>query len=229
MQVPRHPSGLDEKVVAKVFARRGRLHAFESLEPRKTALVVVDMMLASIELDGGLKDIVPNINRLAERLRDAGGAIAWVTVAPARAVSSRMTELVGADRARLFYEMARSDDPRAKLWCGLNAREADIHVMKSGASAFFPGKCDLPERLREIGIDTVLIAGTVTNVCCESSARDAVELGYRVIMVSDANRGHAFGLHEASLTTFYRIFGDVRPASDILTLIDDGAARIMQA
>ena len=223
MQVPRHPSGLDDKVVAKVFARRGRLHAYESLDPRKTALVVVDMMRASIELDGGLLDIVPTINGLAERLRSAGGAVAWITVAPARAISSRMTDLVGPDRARLFYEMARSDDPRAKLWPGLDARETDIHVMKSGASAFFPGKCDLHERLREIGINTVLITGTVTNVCCESSARDAVELGYRVIMVSDANRGHAHGLHEASLATFYRIFGDVRPTSEILTLIADGA------
>jgi ureidoacrylate peracid hydrolase len=94
--------------------------------------------------------------------------------------------------------------------------------MKSGASAFFPGKCALPDRLQERGIDTVLVTGTVTNVCCESSARDAVELGYRAIMVSDAMRGYAFGLHEASLTTFYRIFGDVRPTSEILSLIVKG-------
>jgi len=70
----------------------------------------------------------------------------------------------------------------------------------------------------------LLIAGTVTNVCCESSARDAVELGYRVTMVSNAMRGYAFGLHEASLTAFYRIFGDVRPTSEILTLIAEGSA-----
>ena len=63
----------------------------------------------------------------------------------------------------------------------------------------------------------------MTNVCCESSARDATELGYEVTMVSDACHGHSYGLHEASLATFYRIFGDVRPSSEVVELIDAGA------
>jgi nicotinamidase-related amidase len=224
MDVPPHPSGLDERVVAKVFARRGRLHAYESLNPAGTALVVVDLMRATVELDPGCEGLIPGINRMAEALRQAGGRVAWVTAAPSGSVSRNMTELAGADRAKLFHDMAQADDPRADLWPGLDARDTDIHVLKRGASAFFPGKCDLHERLREHDIDTLLIAGTVTNVCCESSARDAVELGYRVTMVSNAMRGYAFGLHEASLTAFYRIFGDVRPTSEILTLIAEGSA-----
>ena len=68
---------------------------------------------------------------------------------------------------------------------------------------------------------SLLIAGLVTNVCCESSARDACELGYQVTMVSDANVGQSFGLHEASLSTFFRVFGDVRPAADIVRLIGE--------
>ena len=67
--------------------------------------------------------------------------------------------------------------------------------------------------------DTILIAGAVTNVCCESSARDATELDYKVIMISDALSGHAHGLHEATLATFYRIFGDVRPAGEVIGLL----------
>ena len=87
------------------------------------------------------------------------------------------------------------------------------------ASAFFPGKSKLQEQLHRLGVDTLLIAGAVTNICCESSARDAVELGYKVIMVSDVLCGHAHGLHEATLATFYRIFGDVRPASEVIDLL----------
>jgi nicotinamidase-related amidase len=64
--------------------------------------------------------------------------------------------------------------------------DSDVHAVKARASAFFPGKCNLKEQLDGFGIDTVLIAGTVTNICCESSARDAAELDYKVIMVSDA-------------------------------------------
>ncbi|HJR58157.1 MAG TPA: isochorismatase family protein [Vicinamibacterales bacterium] len=68
-------------------------------------------------------------------------------------------------------------------------------------------------------IDTILVAGAVTNICCESSARDAVELDYKVIMISDALSGHAHGLHEATLATFYRIFGDVRPNEEVIQLL----------
>jgi len=64
--------------------------------------------------------------------------------------------------------------------------------------------------------------GAVTNICCESSAREAAELEYKVIMVSDALSGQAHGLHEASLATFYRIFGDVRPAGEVMTLLVQG-------
>jgi nicotinamidase-related amidase len=77
----------------------------------------------------------------------------------------------------------------------------------------------LTRSVRRGGVDTVLIAGTVTNVCCESSARDAAELEYKVILVSDALSGHAHGLHEATLATFYRIFGDVRPSQEIIQLL----------
>ncbi len=63
--------------------------------------------------------------------------------------------------------------------------------MKASASAFFPGNCDLPDRVEERGIEHVLIAGLATNICCESSARDAHELGYQVTMVSDALIGNA--------------------------------------
>ena len=39
------------------------------------------------------------------------------------------------------------------------------------------------------------------------------------IMVSDALAGHAHGLHEATLATFYRIFGDVRPSVEVTRLL----------
>lgn len=55
----------------------------------------------------------------------------------------------------------------------------EIQVAKTAASAFFPGRSDLPAMLEERGIDTVIVTGTVTNVCCESSARDASTLGSR--------------------------------------------------
>ena len=63
------------------------------------------------------------------------------------------------------------------------------------------------------------VAGLTTSVCCESSARDACELGYRVTMVSDALAGQSFGVHEASLSVFFRNFGDVRPSHQVVDLL----------
>lgn len=217
--LPSHPSGIHPRIVAKVVKRRGRLHAFETLDPARTALVVVDMVEASVENDANCRAIVPAINRLAAALRQRSGTVAFVRPAPGSAPDPRTAAIVGAERARLFHEQARPSDPRARLHGELAIAPDDLVADKSGASAFFPGKCALPDMLAARQVEAVLIAGTVTNVCCESSARDAVELGYKVTMVSDALAGHAFGLHEASLATFYRIFGDVRPADELVALL----------
>ena len=75
--------------------------------------------------------------------------------------------------------------------------------------------------LKQRGIDTVLIAGTVANVCCESTARDANAIGYRVIMVADANAAMRDRDLNATLHTIYRSFGDVRPTDEVLALLAD--------
>ena len=95
----------------------------------------------------------------------------------------------------------------------------DLVEEKAAASAFFPGRCELQARLEDRGIDTVVVAGTVANVCCESTARDAATLGHRVIMVADANAAVRDQDLNATLHTIYRSFGDVRPTSEVLALI----------
>jgi ureidoacrylate peracid hydrolase len=75
--------------------------------------------------------------------------------------------------------------------------------------------------LSERGIDTLLIAGTTTNVCCESTARDAMMLDYRVAMLSDANATQTDEEHAATLNTFHSIFGDVMT-------VEEACARLVQ-
>src|SRR5262245_32951943 len=53
-----HPSGIPEKIVRKVVARRGRLHAFETLEPRSTALVVIDLDVATVGRDDAAQGMI---------------------------------------------------------------------------------------------------------------------------------------------------------------------------
>jgi nicotinamidase-related amidase len=173
-----HRWRIEDREYARHEERRGRRYAFETLEPGRTALVVIDMVPFLVAESSYCLGIVPNITRLAEVLRVAGGTVAWV--------------------------VPGAGEPMA-------------------ASAFFPGRCPLSGWLTERVVDTVLITGTVTNVCCESSARDASTLGYRVIMVADANAARRDEDHNATLHTIYRSFGDVRPAADVIGLIETGA------
>ena len=69
-----------------------------------------------------------------------------------------------------------------------------------------------------------MITGTVTNVCCESSARDAAMLNFRTVMVSDGNAASTQAEHDASLTAFYNVFGDVMDTDMLVAALDRAAA-----
>ena len=87
--------------------------------------------------------------------------------------------------------------------------------MKKRFSAFLPGSSDIVAYLRGRGIDTVLIGGTATNVCCESSARDAMMLNFKVVMVHDVLATYTDEEHNATLRNFYSIFGDVQTLDEV--------------
>lgn len=213
-----HAWRIEPREYARQEARRGRRHAFTTLVPERTALVVIDMVPFFALENPYTRGIVPNIARLASALREAGGTVAWVLPA-AGAPSAVADEFFGPQVAEMFRRSAGEGPLRSRVWNELDVKEADLLVEKTASSAFFPGRCPLPDLLKVRDIETVLITGTVTNVCCESSARDAGTLGYRVIMVADANAARRDQDHNAALYTIYRTFGDVRTTEEIVGLI----------
>ena len=78
--------------------------------------------------------------------------------------------------------------------------------------------------MRNLGITTLVIGGVVTNVCVETTARDASDLGYGVMLVDDACTAHSPESHEASLLSFQGPFGRVRSANDVVTLIEQAGS-----
>ena len=204
-------------------SRRGRRFAFETIDPRRTALVVVDMVPFFLEENAYARGIVSNIRALAAMLRSRGGQVVWVLPAT-REPTRAMTEFFGPTVAATYAASAGSGPLSARLWHEFTPEDGDLLVEKSSAGAFFPGRCDLHALLTERDVDTVLVTGTVANVCCESTARDASTMGYRVIMVADANAALRDEDLTATLHTIYRSFGDVRPTSDILTMIESALA-----
>jgi ureidoacrylate peracid hydrolase len=107
-----------------------------------------------------------------------------------------------------------------KLFPALEPAASDLRIKKIKYSAFISGSSDIDAQLKSRGIDTLLITGTVTNVCCESTARDAMMLDYRVIMLSDGNASLTDEEHAASLNNFLIFFGDVMTT-------DEAAARLV--
>jgi len=215
-------------IVERVIARRGRLHWFDSLDPRSTALVVIDMQEtfcapgAPAEVPAS-RDIVPAINNVAQGLRDRGGQVIYVLHANAHAGPRSDWDMffdhVVADevRARTIDSLAPG---RQKVWRGLEQDPRDLVVFKNRYSALIPGSSSLERVLRSMKIDTLLIAGTKTNVCCESTARDAMMLDFRTVMLSDCCGALSDDEHRAALETFIQQFGDVLTGEEALALMD---------
>jgi ureidoacrylate peracid hydrolase len=227
-----HNFAIPKSVVDRVIERRGRAHVYDDLDPARSALVVVDMqnafMLPGVahSLCPMAQEIVPNINRLARAVRAAGGTVFWIkTTFTEEALRSWSTyfEMARPERVAKRIEALTADSLGHRLWSGLDVQPQDPIVEKNRFSAFIQGSSGLASALRERGLDTVLVTGTVTNVCCESTARDAMMLNFKTIMVTDANAAATDEDHAASLTAFYLTFGDIMSTDMLIGCLERNA------
>jgi ureidoacrylate peracid hydrolase len=221
-----HRLAIRPEIVERVLARRGQLHVYESLEARRTALLVIDMQNAFVAPGAPIevpaaREIVPAINRLAAELRRRGVPVIWVL---------HQNQPGGADWRGFFESFVRPGN-RARaaqalcagselqeLWPPLDVDPADLKVSKGRYSAFIDNE-KFEKMLEARGIDTLLIAGTKTNVCCESTARDAMMLDYKVVLLSDCTAALSDEEHRATLENVIQQFGDVLSAEEALRLL----------
>lgn len=220
-----HEVSIRRHIIDRVLARRGELHWFTRLDPKKTALLIVDMQ-NTFCMPGGpgevaaARGIVPNINRLTPRLRALGVPVIWVLHANTHAEGRSDWEVffnyVVRNRA-LRERMVESLSPaRQAVWKDLDVDPADTTLIKNRYSALAHGACTLERVLRNLDIDTVLVGGTKTNVCCDSTARDAMMLDFKAVMLSDCCAALSDEEHLASLETFIQQFGDVMSSEEAL-------------
>jgi ureidoacrylate peracid hydrolase len=226
-----HDVQIRQEIIDRVMARRGRVHLFDRLDPRSTALVVIDMQTMFCEPGApgevpGSRDIVGAINHLSAALRMRDVPIVWVLHAN--------VQRAGRSDWELFFNYIVADDVRARsieslapgkqtVWRELTVGNDDLTIIKNRYSALIQGASSLERVLRNLGIDTVLIAGTKTNVCCEATARDAMMLDFKVVMVSDCCAALSDDEHRATLETMIQQFGDVMTAEEVLTALSVNA------
>jgi ureidoacrylate peracid hydrolase len=219
---------IPDEIVRRVVQRRGTEHCFADLDPARTALVVIDLQHAFMNDAVGhavvpsARDIVPAVNRLAAAVRQSGGGVFWVQMTHNDSCLDDWSvafEISTPEMREKRISALSEGGLGHQLWPDLDVRSEDEIVKKYRYSGFLPGTSDLTDRLRARGFDTVLITGTVTNVCCESSARDANMMNFRTVMVSDGNAALTQAEHDASLTAFYATFGDVMDTDMIIAAL----------
>ena len=145
-------------------------------------------------------------------MRAAGGRVVWIQTDSAEALAKwgkhhkyKLTPENAARRLKLLS----SDNEGFKLYPALEPKADDLYVRKIKFSAMIGDSSDLDRVLRDNGIEILLVAGTKTNVCCESTARDASMMEYRVALLSDATATSTDEEHAAALNGFQISFGDV--------------------
>ena len=224
-----HQVSIRQEIVERVLTRRGQLHLFDRFVPGQTALVVIDMQNTFVKPGAPAevpkaRDIVDNINRLAARLRDLGVKVIWVTHANSSVDgksdwSGFFDYFVAAEVRERTIESVKPGAEGQEIWPGLQVDGGDIRLFKNRYSGLISGSSSLERVLRSHRIDTLLIAGTKTNVCCEATGRDAMMLDFKTVMLSDCCAALSDDEHRATLETFIQQFGDVMTGDEVLAAI----------
>lgn len=190
---------------------------FFTVDPRKTALIVIDMQNAFVAPGAtyetpGARTMMPKLERLITFARERGMPIVWTQSdhsAPYGGVMLKKFPTIREDK----YLWA--GDPSCELFADMiQPREGEYRVVKHKYDAFF--ETDLDSILRNRKIENVIIVGTATNVCCESTARSAFFRDYCVAFPSDCNATFDEGMHQATLKTIDMFFGRVMTTDELV-------------
>ena len=223
-----HNSAIYPSVLERVEQRRGRLRVFDRLDCKRTAHVVVDlqngfMAPGAVAEIAEARVIVPAVNRISQALRAAGGQVVYIQNTlddeAIRTWSTYFEHFCSPSRRQRMIEAFTPGAEGHALWPDLDVRAEDLKVRKRRFGAFVAGSSDLHAILQSRGVDTLIITGTASQVCCESTARDAMMLNYKVFFVADGNATFTDQEHNATLSAMGYTFCDVVESDALIKLI----------
>jgi nicotinamidase-related amidase len=196
-----------------------------------SALVIVDMQNASGSRTGALgrrmleersnlteyrferieKLVVPNILRMAPVFRAGGGEVIYITQGAERADCAD-----APPHMRKFYASTGNivGSPEHEIMDALTPEPSDYVVNKRSIGAF--ASTGIDHLLRSLGREQLYVTGISTNMCVETTAREAADRGYAVTMIEDACATTHADLHETTMRNFRRLFGRVLSTDEAL-------------
>jgi nicotinamidase-related amidase len=202
-----------------------------AIEPARAALLIIDMQNATGSRDGPLGQrlraegsslgdyrfdrierlVTPNALRLRERFRALGRPVLHVTIGAALPDASDAPPHM----RRLFAETGNHlGSPAHEIVDALKPQPGEHVLRKTTIGAF--ASTNIDSLLRALGAEQLWLCGVSTNMCVETTAREAADRGYLVTLVEDACGTTHEDLHQVTMRNFQRLFGRVRSTAQSL-------------
>ena len=202
------------------------------LEPKSTALIIVDMQYATASRNKGLGKllskqgkselagyrfdriegvVIPTIKKLLSFFRKHQLSVVYLTMGSKakdyrdalphlKALFQSSNNYVGSAEHRILEE--------------IKPQEGDLIVHKTTIGAF--SSTNLDSILWSNGLKYLLFTGVSTNMCVETTARDAADKGFRCVLIEDGCGASDQSYHDAAMTTFQRLFGKVNTSEQVI-------------
>ena len=219
-----HQVRLDDEIVKIALQRRGRLRLFETIDPKRTAHLIIDMQVgfmtkgAPAEIAPAVS-VIPNINRISAACRQAGALNVFIRNSISEESKQSWSNWFGPfwtpDKREGMFSTFMVGRPGHAIHPEIQVEPGEMQIDKFRFGTFVEGSSDVRRQLQAKGIDTVIITGCATNICCESTARDAMMMNYKVLFVSDGTATHTDYEHNSTLNAMMLTFADVVSTDDV--------------
>ncbi len=192
------------------------------LDARKAAMVVIDMQNFSCAPSKGealphIHEVIKQINKLVDFCHKIQVPVIWVR-------QNFTTDNAGTDTGLypVFHDPEHLKEMANKgkgteLFSEMHFNPSTDHVVfKNRYSAFLSNPPELREKIDSLKKTQLIVAGVAANVCVESTIRDAMQLNYEVVLVSDGVTATNDTLLKSTLMNTKLFFGDVRTSEEIM-------------
>ena len=191
----------------------------EKIDPQHAALIVIDMQndfchenRAGAPAGGSIprvQGIVPQLQTLINGAHEAGTPVIFT-----QAIHNEWTDSEVRQERRIDRDPICVEGTWGAEFYGVIPEERDMVLPKNRFSAFIGANLDLV--LRTKGIKTLILTGTVTSICVESTARDATMMDYYVVVLDDCTSAGSQEVHERALQAIDGPFGVVTDSKEVL-------------
>jgi nicotinamidase-related amidase len=209
------------------------------MDPNKTALLIIDMQRYLVDPLYGLAKavyaeypaiasyfyarlaqmVIPNNVKLLQFFRRNQFRVIYLTIGPELPDGSDLSFLMKLRVARRERQTgSKSIYPKGTVEHSiieeLKPEKGELVINKTSAGAFNSSNID--HVLRNMGIEGLVITGVATDMCVETTARDAADRGYKCILVDDACATLDPAFHDATLVAFGREFGKIKSTDEVI-------------